>query len=481
MENSFRHATPVASAAALSANQRSRVLELVDPAIFYALVSLIALTAIPYGTVAPWSQAVFEGAVFLLTLIWAIHGLLSGSWGVGKTSLILPMAALVVLAIVQSVVWSQVDWAGNKVGYSLSADPFESSIFVLRTSALILTALLLIRFTSSRRRLGVLIHAIIGVAVLSALFGIGRQAMQHTPGFVLPRLTPSVGYGQFINRNHFAFLMEMAVGLVVGLVLMRGRRRERIPVYLAALLAMGAALVLSQSRGGLMSMMAQVIFTAIVFVNSRRARKAGDEVTQPARFGRLRSLPVKVIMAGAFLAIIITGIGWLGGDQLATGVETVAVELAGVDRTELHEGSRRRDIWRASWLMFKAHPIVGAGLGGYWAEVPTYHQASGVTTPQQAHNDYLELLASAGVVGAGILAWFAVALIRQARQNVRDSEGLQRAASLGALVGIAGVSVHSIVDFGLHITVNGIVFIALLAIISLDRMPRATNFHEDPS
>ena len=125
--------------------------------------------------------------------------------------------------------------------------------------------------------------------------------------------------------------------------------------------------------------------------------------------------------------------------------------------------------------MFRAHPILGAGLGGYWAEVPTYHQASGVTTPQQAHNDYLELLASAGVVGAALLAWFALALVKQARQNVRASEGLQRAASLGAIVGLTGVSVPSIVDFGLHITVNGLVFVALLAIISLDRIPHESG------
>lgn len=465
----------------VSPKRSGRALGIVDAAIFYGVIVLIVLTAIPYGTVAPWSQATFEVVVFVLTLLWIVHGLLSGSWGIGKTSVILPLVALIVLAIVQSFVWWQVDWAGTRVGYSLSADPFESWLFVLRTGALTLTALLLIRFTSSRRRLEILIHSIIVVAVASALFGIIRQAIQHAPGFVLPALKPAIGYGQFINRNHFAFLMEMAIGLVVGLLVMRSRRRERIPFYLAALMALWAALVLSQSRGGVMAMAAQVVFAALLFVNLRRTRESGDEESKPARLGWLRSLPVKVIMAGALLAIIIAGIGWLGGDQLASGVETAAVELAGVDRTELHEGARRRDIWRASWLMFRAHPILGAGLGGYWAEVPNYHQASGVTTPQQAHNDYLELLASAGVAGAALLVWFVLALVKQARQNVRAGEGLQRAASLGAIVGLTGVSVHSLVDFGLHITVNGLVFVALLAIISLDRIPHESGDRRKPA
>jgi O-antigen ligase len=447
---------------------------LLDRIVFYGLMALIVLTAIPYGTPHAWSQATFECAVFLLTLLWIVHGLLAGSWRVGNTGLILPIAALIVLAVLQSLVWWQVDVAGVRVGYSLSADPFESWVFVFRTSALVLATLLLIRFTSSRSRLTILIHTIIGVAVISALFGVARQAMQHSSGFVLPALKPAIGYGQFINKNHFAFLMEMAMGLVVGVALMRGKRRERIPLYLAALLAMWAALVLSLSRGGLMAMTAQIIFAVLLFVNSRKVR--GNQETKSDRFGWTRSVAVKAIMAAALLGIVVTGIVWLAGDQLATGVESAAAEMTAVDRTELHEGSRRRDIWRASWLMFKAHPIAGAGLGGYWAEVPYYHQASGVTTPQQAHNDYLELLASGGLPGAALFIWFAVVLIKQARRSVRASEGFQRAASLGAIVGLAGVSVHSIVDFGLHITANALVFVALLAIISLEPLSQTSHF-----
>ena len=265
------------------------------------------------------------------------------------------------------------------------------------------------------------------------------------------------------------------MGLVAGVVLMSGKGRERIPLYLAALLGLWAALVLSLSRGGLMAMTAQAIFAVLLFANSRRARKTDKDEIESSRFGWTRSLAVKVIMAATLLAFIVAGIVWLAGDKLSAGVESAAAEMTAVDRTELHEGSRRRDIWRASWLMFKAHPIAGAGLGGFWTELPYYHQASGVTTPQQAHNDYLEVLASGGLLGAALLIWFVVVLIKQARQSVRASEGFQRAAVLGAMVGLVGVGVHSLVDFGLHITSNSLVFVAMLAIISLDPLPRTHN------
>ena len=463
------------------AKQRTRAVALLEGAIFYGLIAVIVFTAIPYGTVDPWSQAVFECAVFLLGLCWVVHGLLEGSWRVGNLRLVFPIIALVVFAVLQSFAWSQTDQAGTKVLWSLSADPFESRAFALRVAALILACVLFIRFTISNQRLNFLVHAIIALAVACALFGIARQALQHGEGFLLARLKQGSGYAQFINKDHFAYLMEMAFGLTVGVAFMRSGRPERIPLYLSGLVVIWAALVLSLSRGGLLAMSIQMIFAGLLFLNSRnpRRRVGGYSVPDPVATARgsdagvrvltwMRSTIAKAIMIGVLLITIVAGVAWLGGDQLATGVETASIEMARTDTSELHEAARRRDIWRASWGMFMQHPISGAGLGGYWAEIPSFHEGSGVLTPQQAHNDYLEVLASAGLIGAALLVWFAIVLVKQTRRNIRASEGFQRAASLGAIVGVAGIAVHSVVDFGLHVTVNALVLMALLAILSME-------------
>ena len=68
----------------------------------------------------------------------------------------------------------------------------------------------------------------------------------------------------------------------------------------------------------------------------------------------------------------------------------------------LRQGVSRNEIWRATLKMFAAHPIVGVGLGGYWIGITAYHDASGLMTPQEAHNDYLELLSSGGLIGFAI-------------------------------------------------------------------------------
>src|SRR6201988_5469720 len=82
--------------------------------------------------------------------------------------------------------------------------------------------------------------------------------------------------------------------------------------------------------------------------------------------------------------------------------------------------------------------------------------------PQEAHNDYLELLSSGGLIGLALGVWFTVAVVRKTRQNLLLSNGYKRAVRIGAVLGITGVAAHSLVDFGLHIMTKSTVFIVLI-------------------
>ena len=250
-------------------------------AIFAGLILLIVLTAIPYGTVEPWSEATFECVVFALAGLWVIHGLLTGGWRVEIPRTFFPIIAVVGLALVQSLSLGHNTRANVSVVRAISADPFESRLFAFKVSALILAGLLLIRFTTTRRRLRVVVYAIIAVAVASALFGIARQAAQRTPGFFLPALRPAIGYAQFINKNHFAFLMEMAMGLVMGVAFVPENNKQRLPFFLSALLVIWAALVLSFSRGGLLAMVAQIVCAAFLLLNAKTAGRALEDSRAP--------------------------------------------------------------------------------------------------------------------------------------------------------------------------------------------------------
>lgn len=445
--------TPVVTSGDTTA--RLRVAAFLHVGIFVALLSLLTFTAAPYGTAEPWWKAAFVCAVFLICIVAISETLIGGEWRIeGSSGLLLSMLALSTLALLQTISIRSgspdAAVAALKPWNAISADPYQTRFFALQLLSLTTLLALFYRYCSTPSRISALIHLILAIAMASALFGILRQTVQHEPGFVLPRLKPGQGFGQFINKNHFALLMEMAFGLGIGMGLLSGPNRERMMVYVALLLPIWTGLVLSNSRGGVLAMLAQVMVASLLLMSS--AGRDGNSV-------RGRAWIVRGAVVAILVAVISIGAVWVGGDRLVSSFSDVRREFT---ENDPRVGVTRSEIWRATWKMFMAHPVLGVGLGGYWIAITAYHDASGVSTPQEAHNDYLELLSSGGLVGLGIGIWFGVMLLRRARENLRSRERFQRSVCFGALLGITGVAVHSLFDFGLHLLANAAVFLALV-------------------
>lgn len=443
---------------------RTRLSRLLDAGIFFSVVGLIVLTAVPYGTVEAWWKALFVCAVFVLAILWIIEGYLSRSLIGDAWPLVIPIAALAVFSLLQTVAFSSgSSLAGISVSTwnAISSDPYQTRFFVLQLVALTLTGVFVTRYANTEGRVMALVNVVIVVAVACAIFGIIRQTTQTAVGFGLPLIKPQQGFAQFVNRNHFAYLMEMAFGLVLGLILGRGVKREWSLVYVAALLPIWTGVVVSGSRGGLIAMMAQFVIGLLLFgvlLRRQPARERGSKLVNLAR-----SLPATIALLLLLIVGVSVGTLWLGGDQLANRIEDSRTEMSAA-MDEARQGVSRRDIWRLTLKMFAENPITGVGMGAYSTAVPKYHDASGRMTPQEAHNDYLEVLASGGVVAATLVVWFAVVLFHRTKQNVLSSNRFRRAICFGAAIGISGVAIHSMFDFGLHLIINAVVFTTLLAI-----------------
>jgi len=423
---------------------------LLNKIVFGALILLIVLTPIPYGTVEPWWKAAFVCAVFAICILALIESLITGKIEIRGKSVLLPMLALSALAFLQTLSLGTRTEASLSVWNAVSADPYQTRFFTLQMLALTAFLALLYRYVDTERRVRVLVYTVLAIAVASAVFGILRQSTQQQTGFLLPLLKQNQGYGQFVNKNHFAYLMEMAFGLGLGIILGSGVKRDRLMVYVAVLLPIWTSLVLANSRGGVLAMIAQIVVAVLLLTS----------VQKIAQSFALRAVLLIVLVAGVVLGTI-----WVGGDRLATNFENASSELAS---DTLRQGVSRNEIWRATFKMFAAHPILGVGLGGYWIGITAYHDASGLMTPQEAHNDYLELLSSGGVIGFALGVWFVVAVVRKARENLTGATGYMRAVRFGAILGIAGVAAHSLVDFGLHIIVNAVVFLTLIMLATTE-------------
>jgi O-antigen ligase len=377
--------------------------------IFGALVCVMVITAIPYGTVEPWWKAVFICAVLGIFILRIIENPIH----INFNSPVLPLLVLALFAFLQT---------------QISADPLQTRFFALQLLALAAFLALLYRYVVTEQHIRILVFVAIGIAITTAIFGILRQTTQHETGFLLPLLKPNQGFAQFINKNHFAYLMEMAFGLGTGLVIFQ-TSKQRV-FYLALLVPISLGLLASNSRGGILAMLAQVVVAALLLTN----RSA------------LRIAVAAVLIAAVFLVAAVSDL-------------TLSAAAA-------NEGASRYDIWHATLKLFAAHPLFGVGLGAYWIGITAHHDASGVLVPQEAHNDYLELLASGGLIGFALGMWFVVSVIRAIQKNPWSNTGFVRAARTGALLGIAGVAVHSLLDFGLHLMSNAVVFLTLIMMVT---------------
>jgi O-antigen ligase len=442
------------------------VARLLDRIVFVGLLAVIVITEIPYGTVDPWWVAVFECLVFVLCALWICEGAIAGTWRIWKLWVVLPLVIITIYVFVQTIEWPFTVRQFPAPQKTLTIDSYQTHLTSLKTLALTLFLALLMIHTSTIKRLKWLVRTLIAIGVASAVFGIMRQLLQSPTswGFGLPFLFPGVGYAQFIGANGFAYLMEMTFALLAGLVLGGGIKRNRAPAYISAALVVWAALVLSNSRGGIVALGCQCIFLLFISLDWYLRRKQARAGLSRNRFVAVmeRSLLARALAVGLIAGCVLLGVLWMGSDRLVskTNQQAMSREVSEID------GTTRVQIWQATWRLIKDHPWSGVGFGSYFLAIPRYLIGSGRLKVEQAHDDYLDLIAGGGVV-AGLLAlWFMASMLWTARKALGSADLYRRAACLAALGGIVSVAAHSVVDFGLQFTGIAVAFAGILVVAS---------------
>jgi O-antigen ligase len=88
------------------------------------------------------------------------------------------------------------------------------------------------------------------------------------------------------------------------------------------------------------------------------------------------------------------------------------------------------------------------------------------------HNDYMELLAEMGLLGAlcgGAFLWI---LFRDARKSFAAEQGhFSRAIHAAAITSVCGLLLHSLVDFNLHIPSNALLFLLQAHLATVAPLP----------
>src|SRR5205085_9569994 len=124
------------------------------------------------------------------------------------------------------------------------------------------------------QRLRALTRTITIFGFLLAMFGLTQSfTTDGTKVYWFRELGQSTAFGPFINRHHFAGYMELALALPLGLLFSGSLETYKRPLYAFAAVVMAMSLVTTNSRGGIISLGAEIFFVIVIAGFSWRKKK----------------------------------------------------------------------------------------------------------------------------------------------------------------------------------------------------------------
>jgi len=292
----------------------------------------------------------------------------------------------------------------------------------------------------------------------------GSLLYGHIP---VPTIHP---FGPFVSKNHFAGYVAMsallALGLVVGLAgrgrggtgrsfrdWTRGPGAGGVVLALVAVLAMTLAVLVSLSRGGMLSLLGGGLAFLTMRWTLRRA-------SGPRSWAPLVASAVLALFLATLLGVVLPR----EARERMRGIATTQVDSS---------GSFRLNTWQDSLRLALASPWVGHGMGSFHDAFPRHKRGYGQERVEHAENDYIEMLVEGGLLGFGLTVLAVLLLGVRSWRGVRDTRNpLLRGLGCGALAGLSGLALHSAVDFNLRIPSNAVLAAFLVALAASYAPPR---------
>lgn len=392
--------------------------------------ALVVFGVLAHGAVEPWARATLESGAALLLLVWAARAYFQEEGVLVISPLLLPLSAFATLILGQWVFHATV------------------SAYNTRTELQLLLAYVMVLFVAvqvfrTREDWRGFIWFLMVFGFLVAGFGILQHLTFNGKLYWFREMRyGGIPFGPYVNRNHFAGLMELVIPVsLVPLVMGKVRRERWLIVGLFAILPLGA-LFLSASRGGIISLGVELAALALLLILRRGADR-------------------HILAGGAVVLIAILMVSWLGVRQILDRFSS----LQSFEVTVGKRASMRADTWR----IFLDHPWKGTGLGTLQIVFPQYESLYDGKVVNHTHNDYLEGLAETGLLGGLCCAGFlGVLFLESIRRLPPRNRAFAATAHLSGLVACVGFLVHSLVDFNLHIPGNVLLFFILANLATSD-------------
>lgn len=417
--------------------------------IILLICTAFVLSTIAYGAVHQPILALFYIGAALIFIFWALDAMMSGFLRFNRTLLQVPLLAAIIFGLFQIIPFG---WGGETAGVTgipntISRDPYATQFVVIHFVALLIYFAAALAFIDSSKRFKKVVYLVMIFGFAFAFFAIIQYVMSPDKiyGLYEPKLARP--FGSFVNPNNFAAFMELAMALPLGLFFAGAVERDKKLLYVTGIIVMGIALVMSGSRGGFISLVAEVFFLVILTAKAE---------------GKAR-LAIRIGATAALIISIIVGTVLLGSEKSSL------TRFAENAATKTEKGTDRTHIWGVTLKIIGENPIFGTGLNAFGVSYTKFDSLSGMERAEQAHNDYLQTLSDGGIVGGLIGLSFLALLFRtgfkQIKTGNKSNNKFRGGVAVGALAGCFGILVHSMFDFVLHTTAIALFFLLSLALL----------------
>jgi hypothetical protein len=386
------------------------------------LLGLTLMAApLPFGAVYTWAWASLTILTLLVLILWMAGSIQDGRLRIGYFSVYLPLALFLVLGLIQ-------------LSFHLTLNPIATKESLLKLATYFVLFFVVIQLfvdspVETWRR--------VGITVL--VFGFLLSFLSILQFLWNPVRIIGVGhdlaspFGPYVDRDHYAGLMEMVIPVSAGYVLSRPKGDPQSGMLWFGVLVQIVSLLLTGSRGGFVSVLVEIAILGWIMI-----------WRNPLPIRRMRVAATGlVLVAGAALFF------WL--------VPTYVLTKLGTINNYMPEASQggRLALWRNSLGIFREHPWLGAGMGSFVTVYPPHQTDPSDLVTEHAHNDYVEALTETGLLGGVLILTVLVLFVPITFRNLsvqllREPGWIQ----LGAAVACCGLLIHSFVDFNLHIPAN---------------------------
>jgi O-antigen ligase len=420
------------------------------------LCLILVFSVVAYGAVDAGAMGLLAVLLAFVMWLWMAEAWASRVFSFSSDPIQLPLVGLILIGLIQLLPLGGLDLAGTlsiSPSRTLSLDQNATRFAVIRLVEYAIFFAAALSFITTKKQFRRVVMAIIVFGALIAVFAILQKLVNPDNIYGARQTVQASTFGPYVNSHHFAGLMEMTLGLSLGLLYGKTVKKELRIIFLLAAVLMGMALIMTGSRGGILSLFGVIGMVTIFAFLKKDARNEDREN------GGVSGKRRKLLLIGGGLAffLLIAGGGLLLSNSALRGL--------GIDSAAGDISNGRLHFWSIALQIFKDNFLLGAGLDSFGVAFTKYDTWNGAFRIEQAHNDYLQILADAGVFGLACVLGFIYFLFRRGLRVVFSADDrFRRSAAVGALAGCFGIMIHSFFDFPLRTPANMFIFLTLAAL-----------------